>query len=262
MKIYVDLVLFLNFALDFILLLCVSIILKRRSSLRRIFLGALIGSLTILVLFIPFTTFILFITKILLSILIVSVTFGIKDIKYVLTNMFYFYITSIILGGFLYYLNIELSYKNLGMVFYHKGMGVNYIFVLIFSPIILYVYTKEMKKLKEKNSLNYKVDIYVDKEIIRLNGFMDTGNTLVEPYKHRKVVIVNSKEIEKHINEKNFLLVPYESIGEKGMIKCIRVDKIFIEGIGIKRDVVIGLSKDKIKKNGIQCILNYLLMEE
>jgi len=263
MKIYLDLVLFLNFAFDFILLLTVSLVLKRRTSIKRITLGALIGSLTIIVLFIPFTTLTLFITKILLSIIIVITTYGMKDLKYILTNLFYFYITSIILGGFLYYLNIEFSYKNIGMVFYHKGIGINYIFILLFSPIILYIYTKQMKKYKEINSYNYKVDVYLNNnKIIRLNGFMDTGNTLVDPYKKRKVIVVNSGLLDKYLNETNLVLVPYESVNTSGLLKCIKVNKIYIENLGIKTDVLIGITKDKIKMNGIDCILNYLLMEE
>lgn len=262
MKVYLDLVLFLNFAFDFILLLTVSVILKRNVSLKRITLGSIIGSITILVLFIPFTTLTLFVSKILLSIVIVCITYGIKDIKYILTNLFYFYIVSIILGGFLYYLNIEFSYKNIGMVFYHKGIGINYIFILLASPLILYIYTKEMKKIKETNSYHYKVDVYLkNKKIVRLNGFLDTGNTLVDPYKKRKVVIANSNELEKYINETNYILVPYESVNGRGIIKCLKVDKIYIEGIGIKTDVLVGITKDKIKKNGINCILNYLLLE-
>ena len=263
MKVFIDLVLFLNFAFDFLLLLTVNIVLKRNTKLKRITLGALIGSTTILVLFIPFTTITLFLLKILLSILIVITTFGIKDLKYILTNLFYFYIVSIIMGGFLYYLNIELSYKNIGMVFYHEGLGINYIFLLIASPIILYIYTKETKKLKEINSYHYKVDVYINnKKVARLNGFLDTGNTLLDPYKKRKVIIANSNELENYLNEKNLILVPFESVNTNGLLKCIKVDKLYIEGLGIKTDVIIALTKDKLKKNGINCILNYLLMEE
>jgi len=263
MKVYVDLVVFLNFAFDFILLLCVSFILKRHTSLKRITLGALIGSATISVLFVPFTTLTLFIMKIVLSILIVLITYGVKDIKYVLLNLFYFYITSIILGGFLYYLNIEFSYKNIGMIFYHKGLSINYLFIIIFSPIVLYLYVKEMQKYKIRNSLSYKVDIYLkSNRVVRLNGFMDTGNTLREPYNHKPVIIVNSKEIEECASPGNFLLVPYESVSVSGFLKCVRVDKIHIDGIGTRTDVVVGIANAELKKNGVNCILNYLLMEE
>ncbi len=263
MRVYVDLIIFINFAFDFILLLSVSLILKRHASLKKITLGALLGSLTILVLFVPFTTLTLFLMKVLLSILIVLVTFGYKDIKYVILNMFYFYITSIIMGGFMYYLNVEFSYRNIGMIFYHKGLSVNYLFILIASPVILYFYVKEMNKFKLRNSLSYKVDVYLkDKRVVRLNGFMDTGNTLLEPYNHNKVIVVNSKEIEECLTPGNFMLVPYESVNNTGFLKCIRVDKLYIDGIGIRTDVVIGLTNAKLKDNGINCILNYLLMEE
>ena len=86
MKIYVDLIIFLNFMFDFILLLVTNIILKRGTSLKRIILGALVGSLTIVVLFIPFTTSTLFLLKVLLSILSILITFGYKDLKYFLIN--------------------------------------------------------------------------------------------------------------------------------------------------------------------------------
>lgn len=263
MKIYIDLIIFINFAFDFILLLSVSIILKRHATLKRITLGALLGGLTLSVLFIPFTTLSLFLMKVVLSILIVIVTFGFKDFKYVMLNLFYFYITSIILGGFMYYLNVEFSYKNIGMIFYHKGLSINYLFILVFAPVILYFYTKEMNKFKMRNALSYKVDVYLkNKKVVRLNGFMDTGNTLVEPYNHKPVVVVNSKEIEECLSPGNFMLVPYESVNSRGLLKCIRVDKLYIDGLGIKTNVVIGLTDAKLKKNGVNCILNYLLMEE
>lgn len=262
MKVYVDLVLFLNFAFDFLLLLTVSIILKRRTSIKRITLASLFGSITIIILFVPFTTLTLFILKIIISIILVTISYGIKDLKYIVTNLIYFYLTSIILGGFMYYLNIELSYKNIGMVFYHKGIGINYIFILIASPIILYIYSKEMKKLKTVSNLYYKVDVYIEDKIIKLQGFMDTGNTLVDPYKRRKIIIASNKKLKELIKYKKFLLVPYESVTGSGLLKCIKPDKIYVENFGIINNTLIGITDEKLKRNGIDCILNYLLMEE
>ena len=261
MKIYIDLVLFLNFAFDFIILITTSILLKRNTKLLRIFIGSIIGSITIIVLFIPFTTISLFIMKLILSIVIIIVTFGYKDIKYTLNNLFYFYISSILLGGFMYYLNIEFSYKNIGIVFFHKGIGSNYIFIMIFAPIILYIYGKMMKKYKQEISITHKVDVYINGKIIKLNGIMDTGNTLLDPYKRRKIIIVYNNDLKKLTNQNNFFLVPIESVNNSVLLKCIKVDKVYIEGIGIRNDVIVGLSNEKIKRNGINCILNYLLME-
>lgn len=262
MKIYIDLLLFLNFSFDFLLLLTTALIQKRKISFKRLTLGSLIGSLTIIVLFIPFTSLTLFLLKIILSILIIITTFGYKDLKYTLNNLFYFYITSIILGGFLYYLNIEFSYKNIGMVFYHKGLSINYIFILLVSPIILLIYRKQMANVKLTNGLHYKVDVYIKDKIITLNSYLDTGNTLKDPYTNKKVIITNSKEFLSYVKDLPYFLIPYESINTTGLLKCYKVNKIYIERIGLKKDVVIGVVNEKLKANGIDCILNNLLIEE
>ena len=262
MKVYVDLLLFVNFTFDFLLLETTSIILKRRTSFRRLVLGSLVGSLTMFALFIPFDTLNLFFLKVVLSVIISIVTFGYKDMKYTLNNLFYFYITSILLGGFLYYLNVEFSYKNMGMIFYHKGLSINYIFLLITSPVVLIIYRKQMKKLKEMNSLHYKVDVYfTDKKIIKLHSFLDTGNTLIDPITKKKVIVTNNKEIVKLLKERPYYLVPYESVNTSGLLKCLKVEKVYIEGIGLKKDVVIAVTEEKIK-NGVDSILNYLLIND
>ena len=57
MKVYIDIVLIINYIFDFILLLSTSVILKRNISIKRIILGSLFGSLTILFLFIEISSF-------------------------------------------------------------------------------------------------------------------------------------------------------------------------------------------------------------
>ena len=132
MTIYVDGLLFLNFFFDFLLLLSVSVILKRNVSIFRIIIGAFIGSLTILILFFKITSFELFLIKVYLSIIMCLVSFGYKDLKYTLKNILFLYLVSIILGGFLYMINIEFGYKNKGLVFINNGFSLNVIFLIIF----------------------------------------------------------------------------------------------------------------------------------
>lgn len=258
---YVDLIIFLNFFFDFILLLTTSIVLKRRTSIKRIVLGSLLGSITIIVLFVPLTTLTLFLLKVILSILIILVTFGYSDFKYFITNLVYFYLISIILGGFVYYLNVSFSYKNIGMVFFHKGISINYIFILISTPIVMYIYYKQMKVIREVNSLYYKVDIYIKESKLELIGYMDTGNTLMDPYTNSPVIITNSKKFKSVSESIPFFYIPYQSINGCGLLKCYKVKKIFIEGIGVKNNVVVGVVDEKLKSNKVDVLLNYLLME-
>ena len=76
MSIYVDLVLFLNITMDFLLLLAVSVILKRNVKIYRIFLGALTGGISLIFLFISINNLTLFLFKIIISILMVWRTYN------------------------------------------------------------------------------------------------------------------------------------------------------------------------------------------
>ncbi len=256
MKVYVDLIFLLNFFFDLILLLSVSTILRRNTPFKRLVLGSLVGATSILILFIKINTFTLFIFKIIISILMVIVTFGYKNIYYTFKNIIYLYTSSIILGGFLYFLNIEFSYKQEGLIFYHSGLSINVIFLIIFSPIIIYIYIRQAKELKNTYSNHYEVDIYLNKKRYRLKGFLDTGNKLIDPYFHKPIIIVDKKILSSN----NFILVPIHTIKENSLLKCIRVDKINIKGIGIRKNLLVGLSD--VSLEGINCILNLKLMEE
>lgn len=262
MKIYLDLVLILNFIFDFLLLASVSIFLRRNVSLTRLIIGAFIGSISVLALFLNINSFELFLIKLVISILMCLSTFGYKKLKYTLKNMFYLYTTSMILGGFLYFLNVEFSYKQVGLVFYHNGLSINVIVLIILSPIILYFYSKQIKELRVNYNNYYKVKIKMDKHIINCNGFLDTGNKLEDPYFHKPVIILDKRKVLFDINEFEMVLVPFFTVSGTSMMKCYKADYIDIEKIGIKNNFLIGIMDEKICIDGVDVILNIKLMEE
>ena len=255
MKIYLDLVMILNFFFDFILLLSVSILLRRNANIYKLLLGSFLGGLSILFLFINISSIQLFIYKVIISIVMVLISFGYKSIKYTFKNLLYLYTASIILGGFLYFLNIEFSYKQTGLIFINNGLSINVIFLIIFCPFIIYIYVKQGLWLKSNYSNYYKVSLYIKDKIYNLNAFLDTGNNLVEPITKKPVILIDKK-----INCDNFFYIPYKTITNNGLIKCIKVDKIEINGI-FKYKVIVGLLDEKIKIDGIDCLLNKKLLE-
>ena len=255
MTIYVDGLLFLNFFFDFLLLLSVSIILKRNVSIFRVMIGAFIGSLTILILFFKITSFELFLIKVYLSIIMCLVSFGYKDLKYTLKNILFLYLVSIIFCCFLYMINIEFCYKNEGLVFINKGISLNVIFLIIFSPIVLYIYVKEMKNYKAKIGNYYKVNIYIGKKVLNLNGYLDTGNTL--KYKGRLVILTNIKNSFKN----KIYMIPYMGASGYGVLECIRVRKVEVLDLGVFEDVYLGFSKTLNLKEA-DVLLNAFMREE
>ena len=252
MTVYVDGILLLNFFFDFLLLLTTAIILKRNVKMFRIILGAFIGSLSILVLFFKINSFELFLIKVYLGFLMCIVTFGFKNIKYFGTNMGTFYVVSILLGGFLYYLNLEFSYKHDGLIFYHKGVSVNVIFLCIFSPIILYIYIRQVRMYKSRVCNCYKVRVYIGRKVLNLNGYMDSGNTLC--FKGRPVIITN---IDNQFRSKKYL-VPYTSVSGVSLIECIRVSRVEVLGLGEFKDVYLGFSKN-MNIFGMDILLNGMM---
>ena len=69
MTVYVDLVFFINFIMDFYILSGVKFILKKKTKFVRIILGSLIGSLSLLILFFDISMIVLNLFKIIISIL-------------------------------------------------------------------------------------------------------------------------------------------------------------------------------------------------
>lgn len=239
--IYIDELIILNFIIDFLILKTTSKILKLNTTRLKIILSSLFGEISLLYLFINLNNIELIIFKLLIGIIMNLIAFGFNDIKEFVKNLIYFYMFSFFLGGTLYYLKIESLVK--------------YQYYLILIPLIMNILKYFTYNLKNIISLRHKVTIYLKNgKILYLNGYMDTGNTLKDPYSNKNVIIIN-----KEINE-NYFLVPFKTIDNSSFIKCFKPKKVYIDGLGERNDIVVGISNKKFK--GFNCLLNYNLMEE
>lgn len=118
MKIYIDVVFFINFMFDLLLLISVGLERKIVAKLSRLLLGAFLGSLSIFFLFLPLNSLTLFLLKAGVSLLMIATSFGLPNKQYVWNNLKSLYGSSIILGGLMYVLNIQFSYKQEGLLFF------------------------------------------------------------------------------------------------------------------------------------------------
>lgn len=253
MTIYIDLVLFINFMFDFNLLLALNVLLKRQRKIRWITLGALFGSLSVFLLFFRLNSLTLFLIKFIIASLMILITFGYKNFQSFKDNLIYLYILSIILGGGLYLINDHFGYKSSGFIFISEDYSINLILIIILTPTLLFLYIKELKKIKLNYSKYYKVDIVLDDSIINLTAFLDTGNKLTCPITNKPVILVEKDLIK--MNNPKVLYVPYNSLNNHNLLKCIKPKYILVEGKKIDK-VLIGLSEDKFNIPGINCILN------
>lgn len=240
MKIYIDLFFIFNIIMDTIIIVSVSILLKRRTNYFRIIFSSLLGGIFSLLLFAKVNKIVIEIT----SIILISITaFGYKNIKYLIKNIIYMYLFSVLLGGVIYLFNVRVS----------TNPFVSYLIMIIISIEVMVLYVKETKKIKNVYNNTYKVDIYFkDEEKVSLNGFVDTGNNLYDPYQKRPIILVSNK----YYREDNFILVPYSTVNDHGLLKCIKIDKIFIDGTIIKKEVLVSFSDSPILIDGVDVILH------
>lgn len=250
MTIYIDLIILINFIIDFILLLSTAKLLKRNFKIKNILLSSLIGSTSTILLFIITNQFQITLYKLLTSIIMILITFKYNNFNYFKDNLIYLYILSITLGGTIYLLSNTITLNHNGLLFTPNGLKINIYILLIISPIILYKYITKQQHLTTEYQNYYNVEIHYNNKIIKETGFLDTGNNLKDPYFHKPIILINQTLIKDHI--KTFL-VPYYTINNKDLLEVFTPQKILINNHKTK-PTLIGLTDVNI--NGIKIILN------
>ncbi len=191
----------------------------------------------------------------------VIISFGFKNIRYTFNNLVYLYLLSIILGGALYFINDSFSYKNTGLIFFNNGFSINWLIIIIVSPIALFIYVKTLKKQKEESAKKHLVSItLLNGKTLFLTGFLDTGNNLYDPYKKRPIIIIN-KEVLKNYHPR-CILTPCTTINKKSLIKCFRVKKIVIDKEVVKDECLVGISDNNFNLDGVDLLLHKKIMKK
>lgn len=253
MKIYIDLVIIINFCYDLLLLMCVDVTLKRHTKLYRLVLSSLLGTTGIIILIIPGKGSIIFLLKILLSVLMIIVAFGYKSKKYFINNIIYLYMCSVILGGFLYFLNIEFNTDK---------FSINYVALLFIAPLILYIYYKEHIKYINTYKYNLMVSIcFCNGKTYTCSGFIDTGNRLKDPVTGKYVIILSKKILVNLINIRSPMYVMYNTLNKKGLIECFKIKYIKVND-KILTNYLVGINNFDFNLGECGCLLNYKILED
>lgn len=249
MTIYIDLLFILNFIYDFLLLITVSVTLKRNISLKRILLGSFFGAITTFIILLPLNKYLIFFLKILTSLIMVIITYKYKDIKCFINNIVYLYMCSVILAGFLYFLKLEFN-------------NLSYLIILLIAPLILYLYIKEQKELKKVVNYYKKVIINLkNNKAIVLNGFIDSGNKLKDPITNKYIILINKKTLKGIYNIRSPMYVPIKTVNKNSLLECIGIKNIIIDN-KVYTNYLLGLSEHFQGFDGVECLLNYQLLEE
>jgi len=250
--VYIDLLVIQDLIYNYVILLGVSLLLTRVTNFKKIFLSSVIGTIPLIFLFLNTDNQLNFLISFLFSIIMSVISFSYKDIIYTLKNIFYMHAISIFLAG-------SINLINVNFLPTINSYLLNVIILIIISPIITLIYIKSINKIKNNYSNYYKVDIYLsDRDKVTTTAFLDTGNKLIDPYKRRPIILINKSLI--NVDNYKILLVPYNTVNNSDLLKCIIPKRIYIHNIGYRNNFLIGLM-DEVNIEGVDCILNQKLLE-
>ncbi len=285
MTVYLDIVFFENLFMNFCILYCASIFSNKKNSLYRIFIGATLGALYYIAILLPQTYFLSYsICKIILSILIVLISFKFTDIYSFVHDLLKFILISFVFGGVMYGLyyfvfnKLTIPYYPIKLIF----------FGAITMVILLKISIYKIRCNLEYRKITYSVEISLNKKVKIIKGFLDTGNSLKDPITSKPILLVNYntiKEIlpseicrvcESNLNnlgnlsketERRVRILPYISVGnQNGLMLGYKMDKVTIyltkeENI-VLNNALIGINTTNLNnENSFDALLSIELLE-
>ena len=258
--VYVDILLALNFFVSFFLLQITCLFSKRKPKLIRIIIASAIGAVYSLIIFcddVP--ALVLAITKLLVSFIMVFVSFGYKGVVAFLKQVAVFYFGNFLLLGIVmcacYLFKLKFIAVNNDVLYFDVSSATIIVctaFAYIVSSVIIRLYNRTLSK-KEI----YFLTIENNGTSTDLLAFLDTGNKLREPFSNAPVIIVDSSKIS--ADGKNTRLVPVTTVNGVGFLTAFKPDKIILKstkGEEVIENAYIALSND-VKDENYSAILNY-----
>ena len=245
--VYVDVLLAVNFFINYFLMLSAGKIMRAEISRSRICLSSVFGAVTALSIFFPhMNTFVSCLFKLAVSAIMVLIAYKWQSRKVFLR---YFLVTCAVtfgFGGTMFALWLTVAPGGM----YFKN-GVTYFnispeFIVIVTILCYTVITiaGRICDSRENRTRQVKLTVTNNGSAVCLNVICDTGNLLSEPFSGYPVMIAKRKSVSKILPEHfddyfssssslsgslsppDFRVIPYSSVGGSGMLTAFRPEKI------------------------------------
>ena len=266
--IYIDILLLVNLFVNYFILLAVAKFFYFKPKRLRIILGASLGSIYSLYIFLPKQGLLISsLLKITMAITIIIISFGIKK-----SNFFKFIICFCLINFafsgliFLMWITFKpqgVSFNN-GIVYFNISPLMLIIFTSISYFLIEFINKFLGKHVSKDNFCHIKIKIF--NKVCEFDAFIDTGNLLREPFSNLPVIVTklgdisdvfpknfdfNNQEVLCEYSKKfniKFRLIPFEVMSYRGFIPAFRPDYIIIQdsfGESFEKEAYIAVCSDK-----------------
>lgn len=250
--IYLDVLFLLNLVVDYLLLLAAARITGEPFSRIRLGLGALLGGVYAMVIFLPRCGWLCHpICKICVGIGIVLISYGAS--RRLLRLALVFFAVSAALGGVVLALQLlgtgGLTLEN-GVLYTGFDLRLLLVTVIVSYAVLSLIFRNAARHGGQRRDL-CNAKLVLGGQTVQITVLLDTGNTLTDPVRNQPVLVVEGKALQKIIpvyvdpadpvgslervkdREWNgrFSLLPYRAVGvECGLLLAVRSDFVAMNG--------------------------------
>lgn len=284
MTIYLDVILLENLCMNYIILYATGIIYKTKISSIRIAISSLLGGIYAVLSFAPIIkAYSNIIFKILLSVVMVYISFKPSKFTILIKELIVFYLVSFVFGGCAFALLYFIKPQD---ILIRNGVltGTYPLKIALLGGIVGFVIVnitfKIVKGKITKKDMFCEVTIYINEKSKTIISFIDTGNLLKDPISGMPVIVVESVELENIIpkeiimhlrdilegkntdilsqisdeHKKKLRIIPFSSLGKQnGLLLGFIADKVEIKRNDLTNEltnVIIGIYERNLTKNG------------
>lgn len=233
MVVYADVLIIVNFIVDYFLLRLTSRFLHKKPRLWRMLLGGATGGIFSLYILIPQSAFLTEITvDILMCAILCLITFGFGGIKTFFRSAAVLFAVNFAYSGAM--IAVWYIFKPYGMVINNSVIYFNIspIFLIVFS-VIGYFAVLILRRLLQKNfspNAYCDVKIFCGERNLSLCGIVDTGNSLRDVFGTTQIFITDEDIVETLLGEQKqnparFRAVPCGTVVGERLLEGYRIDK-------------------------------------
>lgn len=228
--VYVDVLVILNTLVNYFILLAIRSITHSYTKRWRIVLGAFIGGISSLLLFLEYLSIIMTMLKVLSGVVMIAATFGIKPIKQFFKNFFFLFAITFLFGGVTYAIYIFfdkdiLIYSN-GIIYFDVDIT-----FLVICSVVSYIVITLIARFTDKKSprqKEYYVTVENNGKTFSCLGLMDTGNNLREPFSDYPVVMADKAIFNRVYSNESIRVIPVSTVNGESIIRAFKPQKITI----------------------------------
>ena len=264
--VYADILFVINVYVTYFLLKLTDLLCRERGKRARRVVSSLCGGLYSFVIFIPsIPNYALALTRLAFAALLVFAAYGKISRKRFFTLYGGFFLVNFVFAGLMFALWYFIAPKSMmlfGSVVY---FDINTLALVVMTIICYAVMTVAERLIGTRTPADtlFELTVFLGENSVSMDAFLDTGNSVFEPFSSFPVIIAQSDICEKLLLpfdesdsdcalEAGFRYIPCHSLGADDVLKGFRPDKVRIKGTktDVETNEVYIAMTDRVIRNG------------